>query len=39
MNNTESQIQDESLLNGVPYQSERESTRKSRRWKWLVRRH
>ena len=36
MNNTENQIQDESLLNGVPYQSGHESTRKSRRWKWPV---
>ena len=36
MNNTEKQIQDDSLLNGVPYQSGRESTRKSRRWRWLA---
>jgi hypothetical protein len=36
MNNTEKQIQDDSLLNGVPYQSGRESTRKSRRWQWLA---
>jgi hypothetical protein len=36
MNNTENQIQDDSLLNGVPYQTGHESTRKSRRWKWPV---
>ena len=36
MNNTEKQIQDDSLLNGVPYQSGHKSTRKSRRWKWPV---
>jgi hypothetical protein len=29
MNNTGHQIQDDSLLNGVPYQAGRESTRKS----------
>ena len=34
MNITENQIKDESLLNGVPYQSDHESMRKSRRWKW-----
>ena len=36
MNNTNRESQDDSLLNGVPYQSERRSTRKSRRWQWLV---
>ena len=36
MNNTEKQIQDDSLLNGVPYQTARKSTRKSRRWQWLA---
>jgi hypothetical protein len=36
MNNTEHQIQDDSLLNGLPYQAGRESTRKSRRWRWLA---
>jgi hypothetical protein len=36
MNNTEKQIQDNSLLNGVPYQSGHKSTRKRRRWKWPV---
>jgi hypothetical protein len=36
MNITENQIKDESLLNGVPYQSDHESMRKSRRWKWPV---
>jgi hypothetical protein len=36
MNNTNRESQDDPLLNGVPYQSGRESTHKSRRWKWLV---
>jgi len=36
MNNTNRESQDDSLLNGVPYQSERNSTRKSIRWKWLA---
>jgi hypothetical protein len=36
MNNTENHIKDDSLLNGVPYQSGRESMHKSRRWKWPV---
>jgi hypothetical protein len=36
MKNTNRESQDDSLLNGIPYQSGRESTRKSRRWKWPV---
>jgi hypothetical protein len=36
MNNTNRESQDDSLLNGVPYQTGHESTRKSRRWKWPV---
>ena len=36
MNNTNHESQDDSLLNGVPYQSGRELTRKSRRWQWLA---
>ena len=36
MNNTEKQIQDDSLLNGVPYQATYKPTRKSRRWQWLA---
>jgi hypothetical protein len=36
MNNTEKQIQDDSMLNGVPYQAGSESTRKGRRWRWLA---
>ena len=36
MNNTNRESQDDSLLNGIPYQSGRESTRKSRRWKWTA---
>ena len=36
MNNTEHQIRDGALLNGVHYQAGRESTRKSRRWKWTA---
>jgi hypothetical protein len=34
MNNTNRESQDDSLLNGVPYQSGHKSMRKSRRWKW-----
>jgi hypothetical protein len=36
MNNTNRESQDDSLLNGVPYQSGHKSTRKSRRWRWLA---
>ncbi|MGB7984003.1 MAG: hypothetical protein WCF54_02475 [Terracidiphilus sp.] len=36
MNNTNRESQDESLLNGVPYQAGSESTRKNRRWRWLA---
>jgi hypothetical protein len=36
MNNTNRESQDDSFLNGVPYQTGHESTRKSRRWKWPV---
>ena len=36
MNNRNRESQDDSLLNGAPYQSGRESMRKSRRWKWPV---
>ena len=36
MNNSNRESQDDSLLNGVPYQSGRESARKSRRWQWLA---
>ena len=35
MNNSNRESQDDSLLNGVPYQSERKSTRKSRRWRGM----
>jgi hypothetical protein len=36
MNNSNRESQDDSLLNGVSYQSGHESTRKSRRWKWMA---
>jgi hypothetical protein len=36
MNNTEHQIQDDSLLNGVPCQAGHKSAQKSRRRKWLA---
>jgi hypothetical protein len=36
MNNSNRESQDDSLLNGVPYQSERKATRKRGRWQWLV---
>jgi hypothetical protein len=36
MNNTNRESQDDSLLNGVPYQAESESTRQTRRWRWLA---
>jgi hypothetical protein len=36
MNNTNRESQDDSLLNGVPYQAGSESTRQTRRWRWLA---
>jgi hypothetical protein len=36
MNNTNHESQDDSLLNGVPYQAGSESTRQTRRWRWLA---
>lgn len=36
MNNSNRESQDDSLLNGVPYQSERKATRKRGRWQWLA---
>ena len=36
MNNSNRESQDDSLLNGVPYQSERKATRKRGRWQWMA---
>jgi len=36
MNNSNHESQDDSLLNGVPYQAGSESTRQTRRWRWLA---
>ena len=36
MNNTNRESQDDSLLNGVRYQAGSESTRQTRRWRWLA---
>jgi hypothetical protein len=36
MNNLIRESQDDSLLNGVPYQAAYKPMRKSRRWRWLA---